>query len=250
MDTSTATTEPIPRLVNGIPAERHAQYSFDATPCPVIFQGLTATRDVCPQLRKLRKFCDPGAGSGAFGMVARRVFGSQILSVAIEPREEELPHLRRHYDAVYIDTMQACAEIPRGADFDLISTNPKFEIWHEVVPWALDRLAPDGVLSLYGRTYWGHSKEPAERSDLFKKYPPLITMRVGGRTRHRVGRNEDGKPFATDSHKYSWWVWDKSRPGIPGVRIQIDLPQLEPHELRFTTIPGQEPDEVEEDAAE
>lgn len=251
MDTSTAIAEPtdvetasVPRLVNGIDAERHELFSFDATPLPVVAQGLLAVRELCSQLRaperpEILRFVDPMAGSGPFGQVARDVFGN-LLSVAIEAREEERANLPRHYDAVYIDRFQACAEIGRDFGAHLISTNPKFDLWPELLPWALSRLAPKlGVLALYGRTYWGHSDEGAERADLFTKYPPNYTLRVSGRVRHRVGRNEKGKPFATDSHKYSWWVWDLSKPAIPRIRVQLDLPQLLPHELRFTTIPGQ-----------
>lgn len=244
---SDVTTEPVERIVNGIPAARQEIYSFDATPYAVVHQGLLAVQRICPQLN-VRRFLDPMAGAGVFGQAVRVVFGSEVLSIGIEVRAEEHENLKRHHDVVYIDRFQACAEIPH--DLSLISTNPKFDEWPEVLPWALDRLGGDGVLALYGRTYWGHSEEGAERADLFRKHPPLYTLRVAGRVRHRVGRNAKGKPYGTDAHKYSWWVWDKSRPAQPGVRVQIDLPHLLPNELRFTAIPGTDGPDVEEDAAE
>lgn len=228
--------------VNGMERERQQAYSVDYTPRAVVMQGLRMARTLCPQLQAIRRFLDPSAGAGVFGSVIRQLYDIDVLSIAVEVRGEEEANLRRHHDAVYIDSFQACAEVPPGS-MDLIATNPKFNLWSELVPWGLSRLSERGVLLLYGRTYWGHSREGAERSDIFERFPPLFTMRVGGRVRHRVGRNSKGKPYATDCHKYSWWLWDASRPGIVGRREQLDLPQLDPHELRFTAVPGTEIDE-------
>lgn len=226
-------------LINGIERGRQKAYDFSPTPLPVIRQGLEQARRECPQLERIKNYLDPGAGAGAFGEVVRQLWSPRdVVSIAIEPLEEMRPHLKRHYNAIFTGYFQAFSRSEITSALDLIATNPKFELWPELVPWSLDRLADDGVLLLYGRTYWGHSEEPAERSDLFKKYPPSFSMRVAGRVRHLVGINDKGKPFGTDSHKYSWWCWDKANPGEPGRRVQIDLPQLLPNERRFTVIPG------------
>lgn len=232
---------------NGIERERQKEFAVDYTPRAVVRQGLMMARTLCPQLAAIRRFLDPCAGAGVFGSVVRELWpASGVLSIAIEPRGEEEPHLRRHHDAIYLDTFQACAELPRGSEIDLIATNPKFGIWPELLPWALHRLSERGVLLLYGLSNWGHSREPSERSDIFAKYPPLYQLRVGGRVRHRVGKNDKGKPYGTDSRKYSWWLLDMSRPGTPGRHTTIDLAQLLPHELRFTAVPGTELDDEPE----
>lgn len=228
-------------IVNDMPRGRQKTYSVDYTPRAVVRQGLTFARELCPQLRTIRRFLDPSAGAGVFGSVARELWTDNMLSIAIEVRAEEEPHLRRHHDVVYIDAFQACAELPVGVSLDFIATNPKFGTWHEMVLWALPRLADDGVLMLYGLSNWGHSREPSERSDIFRRYRPSYQLRVGGRVRHRIGKNAKGKPFGTDSRKYSWWIWDKASPALYDDRhVVIDLEQLLPHELRFTAIPGTE----------
>lgn len=226
--------------VNNMDRVRQKSYAVDYTPRAVVLQGVRMARTLCPQLAAIGRYCDPSAGAGVFGSVVRELWPDYVLSVAIEPRMEESPHLRRHHDAVYLDTFQACAELGRGADFDLIATNPKFGIWPELVAWSMPRLADRGVLLLYGLSTWGHSREPSESAQTFAQYPPTYQLRIGGRVRHRVGLNDKGKPFGTDSRKYSWWVWDKGRPSTPGRHTTIDLPQLQPNELRFTAIPGTE----------
>lgn len=226
--------------INSMDRERQKSYAVDYTPRPVVMQGLRMARSLCPQLSAIRRFADPSAGAGVFGSVVRELWPYQtLLSVAVEPRVEERVHLDRHHDAVYVDTFQVCAEL-EDFDADLIATNPKFGLWPELVRWAWPRLSNRGVLLLYGLSTWGHSREPSESSGTFETYPPLYQMRIGGRVRHRVGLNDKGKPFGTDSRKYSWWLWDKSRPGTVGRHTTIDLPQLNPHELRFTAIPGTE----------
>lgn len=227
--------------VNEMERGRQKAFAVDYTPRAVVRQGVGMARALCPQLVAIRRFLDPSAGAGVFGSVVRELWpASDVLSIAIEPRAEEGPHLRRHHDAVYLDTFQACAEVPPGSALDLIATNPKFGLWPELLTWSLGRLGERGVLLLYGLSNWGHSKEPSERADIFAKHPPLYQLRVGGRVRHRVGKNKKGKPYCTDSRKYSWWLWDKSRPGVVGRHTTIDLPQLMPHELRFTAVPGTE----------
>lgn len=222
--------------------ERWAAHDADFTPRGVVRQGLglVARLSGRPRLTML----DPCAGAGVFGMVAREVLPA-AQRFGIEAREEEREHVARWYPHGFVLGRFQDAGSPIAYGLDLIATNPPFDQWAELLAWALGRVAPGGFVLLLGLTTWGNSDEPSERADVMRKHRPLLEARIHGRIRFRTGTNPaNGKPYGTDSRKYSWWVWQRDAvlsafEGLPTWHTTI-LPALPKADREWKVRPGTE----------
>lgn len=177
------------------------------------------------------RILDPSAGCGVFGVAARQTWpGAHI--TAIEAREEERPGLEARYDRVITSRFE---DVDLDEEFDLIITNPAFGSWGDLWEHLVGLLAPQGLIVLYLPSTMGHSDEPAERGDIFDRYPPIAQLRVMGRVAHRVGRNPaTGKKYGRDNRKHSFWVWRQGTKAGPW--RAHNLPRLEPEELIYRPI--------------
>lgn len=218
--------------------QRERNFNVDRTPLGVIRQGLSYASALGLTDWADGLFLDPSAGDGRFALVMRES-SSDVPKPrhieCIEPRIEELGPLGVVSDIAETARLQdACLS---RLHYDVIATNPPFDQWAEIaLKCYQDYLAPGGMMVFYGLSTWGHSDEPSEAGELFRRIPPTVQMRIHGRVRHRVGHNPNtGKPYGTDSRKYSWWVWHKAHAGIRGWNT-FNLPPL-PREER-TAEPG------------
>ena len=236
------------------PEHDHARlraHEADFTPLGVIRQFFAALDEQAMgdfHLDRVRTFLDLTAGAGAYGLVAREALPNVEQLVAIEAREEERPHLERHFTEVHVgDTlaiMQRFAD--EGRRFDLIATNPPFSLITRIVPLAYELLQPrvrsrepsdrlqDGHLALLCRT---QAFQAAEHYDFMREWCPFAQLRVGGRVKFRTGLNpKNGKPYGADSCDYSHLVWD--RWGLEWLHQQLEhddeaanTPRWETHQL-------------------
>lgn len=204
-------------------------------PLPVALQGVQAIRS---HLHVLDDACiaDLGAGAGSIGVALRTVFpGAHI--VAVEPREEEVPHLLPKYDELFVGDAQQHATMRAGRsathDYDLVVSNPPWSIWGDVWDCAWSMVRPGGYVVMHGPSTWGHSDEGSEYIDVFDEHPPLQQWRVRG----RVAYNGGG---ATDNRKVSWWVWRAGAPASVHGWWTTNLEALSSEERRWRVRPGTE----------
>jgi len=207
---------------------RLREHSADFTPGPVVYQGLEFVREFAPKRERIR-IADVCAGAGVFGQQARKLWPKAHLT-GIELRVEELPHLQAYYDEFSIGDARSILKVmaASGETFDLIATNPAFELFPELVELAPGVLTHDGILCLFGLSTWGQS---AESYDLFCRHTPLKQARVGGRVHFRGDQiNPDtGKPYGSDQRDYSWWTWRPGRSLDPPRWDCLQLPPLPGH---------------------
>lgn len=196
------------------------------TPTPVIHQGVEALKLVF-ELGNYQTILDPSAGSGAFGSVFREVF-SGSRTKGMEMRAEEAWWLSRNYDQYEISSFQVQKEKQ-----SLIVTNPPFDRWTEIFIKSWKSLRRGGVLSFLGLTSWGSRSE--EGVELFKKYCPVVQMRIPGTVGFR------GKGKGSDTRDYCWWAWKKSET-LLGERmwVALNLPRLEAKDRTWVVPPGKE----------
>ena len=222
---------------DGMEAEqaRHDEWEVWRTPLAVALQPMRfiVDRAMLPWRPEPLRILDPSAGCGVFGVAARQTWGSAHLT-AIEPREEERPALEARYNRVITSRFE---DVELDDAFDLIITNPAFGSWGDLWQSMIGLLAPQGLLVLYLPSTMGHSDEPAERGDIFDRYPPVAQLRVMGRVAHRTGVNlETGKKYGRDNRKHSFWVWRQSLGIRRGPWRTHNLPRLAPHELIYRPI--------------
>lgn len=183
--------------------ERERDFEVDYTPGPVVRQGLTWLANYCAaDGHQPMTMLDPCAGAGVFGQQATRVFGTDIYSLGIEPREEERENIVRNYSLFATMTAEAYA-MRFGQRPDITATNPPFSLWPEILRLYLPR---SRWVMLYGTISWGCSDAGAE---IFRNTPPFACARVVGRVHHRgPGLNpETGKPWGADQRDVCWWLF-------------------------------------------
>jgi hypothetical protein len=180
---------------------RWAEHEAHFLPLGVAQQGVEACRDFLGIDTEHPWILDVGAGSGSIGVALRKVFPNALL-VAVEPREEELPHLLRHYDEVFIGTIEDFAKLQPRALFDLAISNPRWSMWGDIFDATLPLVNASGFVVMHGPSSWGHSDETSEYVSVFDTLPPVEQWRVRG----RVAYNGDS---ATDNRKVSWWAFRK-----------------------------------------
>lgn len=238
-------TAQIPLIDDGHAAklERDREYELDRTPVSVCRQGLVWAIDkMLAEIGKVPStMIDIGAGSGVFGQQLNAIEAAEknlvrlAYTIAIEPRVEESPHLRRHYDEVHLCTFGAWQRTTAGPLCNAwVACNPAFSIFPDIVR----ACAPVCVATLlYGSIAWGCSEAGAE---LFAAHPPYACARVVGRVHHRgPGLNpKTGEPWGADQRDNCWWLF--LRDHAPDRWTTENLPILPSEQRRWTTPPGQE----------
>lgn len=249
----------IPLIDDGHAAklERDREYELDRTPAAVCRQGLVWAMEQmhAEDIAVPATTIDIGAGSGVFGQQLPAAMGERsgeddwcerllpqgpVHRVAIEPRVEESPHIRRHYETVSLMTFAEWMRRRTDASFSAmthawVACNPAFSIFPDIVRTC----APVCVATLlYGSIAWGCSEAGAE---LFEAHPPYACARVVGRVHHRgPGVNpETGKAWGADQRDNCWWLWLKDH--APDRWTTENLPLLPFEQRRWTIPPGQEP---------
>lgn len=235
--------------------DRWADHDADFTPPLVVRQGLTA---IASLLGMPSRVWDPAAGAGIFGQVAGSLWRAKLEDLGVplqlyanEVREEERPHLARHYDTIAIadaTTSPACADRSVAA----VATNPPWNLWPSIARAGLRALDHRGWMALLGPVSWGASFEGAEALDLFVETPPILELRIPGRIRYRTGTNpRTGRAYGSDHRKCAWWVWapdarELVRSAVAGMRpaaiahwTTAVLPALPAEALRWTVRPGE-----------
>lgn len=229
--------------------ERDRGYELDRTPAAVCRQGLEwAIDNITSELgwdRIPATMIDIGAGSGVFGqqlLLAEFSGGLPFVPhrIAIEPRPEESPHLRRHYEQIALCTfakwwtihMSVVQVDPTRA---WVACNPAFSIFPDIVRACAQVCV---ATLIYGSIAWGCSEAGAE---LFEAHPPVACARIVGRVHHRgPGLNpETGKPWGADQRDCCWWLW--MRDHDPDRWSTENLPVLPPEQRRWIVAPGAEP---------
>jgi hypothetical protein len=219
---------------------RWAEHEAHFLPLAVALQGVEACRDnLSLEADDPLWILDVGAGSGSIGVALRKVFTKAML-VAVEPREEELPHLRRHYDEVFIGTIEDFAKLQPRAVFDLAISNPRWSMWGDIFDATMPLVKERRYCVMHGPSTWGHSDESSEYIGVFDERMPIEQWRVRG----RVAYNGDS---AVDNRKVSWWAWKQLDPDEPewarrmrhGWRC-ITLPALPAEARRWRQRPGTE----------
>jgi 16S rRNA G527 N7-methylase RsmG len=209
-------------------------------PLAVAQQGVEACRDNL-FLVEPEWIIDVGAGSGSIGVGLRAVFPNAHI-VAVEPREDEVPHLLRHYDEVFVGTIEDFAKLQPRPRYDLAISNPRWSLWGDIFEATLPIVKHRGFVVMHGPSSWGHSDETSEHVRVFDEHQPVEQWRVRG----RVAYNGD---CATDNRKVSWWAWRKRDPNDEdearrekqrhGWRC-ITLPALDGELRRWRVRPGTE----------
>jgi hypothetical protein len=219
---------------------RWAEHEAHFLPLAVAEQGAWACREFLTDERPGMRILDVGAGSGSIGIGLRKVFPNAML-VAVEPREEELPHLQRNYDEVFVGTIEDFAALQPRAQFDLIISNPRWSMWGDIFNASLPLATPAGFLVFHGPSTWGHSDESSEYVSVFDTLPPVEQWRVRG----RVAYNGNS---ATDNRKVSWWAFRKPDLDSETRRATrrahgwrcLNLPVLDTDARRWRVRPGTE----------
>lgn len=220
--------------------ERWADHEAHFTPLAVALQGVeSCARFLALEPDDALLIVDVGAGAGSIGMALRQVFPHATL-VAVEPREEEVMHLRRHYDEVFVGTVEQFAAVHPAARFDLAISNPRWSMWGDIFDATLPLVKDDRYVVMHGPSSWGHSDEPSEYARVFDEHLPIEQWRVRGRVAYNGGA-------ATDNRKVSWWAWkrfadedpERERRRRHGWRC-ITLPALEAEARRWRVRPGTE----------
>jgi hypothetical protein len=222
---------------------RWAEHEAHFLPLAVAEQGAWACREFLTEETPGMQILDVGAGSGSIGVGLRKVFPGAHLT-AIEPRAEEAEHLQRHYDDVFIGTVEdyyAKLAMVVDSSFDLIISNPRWSMWGDIFNASLPLAKPGGFLVFHGPSTWGHSDESSEYVSVFDVLPPREQWRVRG----RVAYNGDS---ATDNRKVSWWAF--RRPELNSETRQaahrahgwrcVNLPVLDGEARRWRVRPGTE----------
>lgn len=233
--------------------DRDREHEVDRTPCAVCRQGLefAIERAGIPSGSPL---IDIGAGGGVFGQQYNAIVAADASSpyrnagdlarpsnIAIEPREEEAPNLRRHYSTTIVATFAtfAAETLPtmrRGTlDTAWVACNPAFSIFQDIVRTMVPQVC---AVLLYGSIAWGCSEEGAE---LFEQFRPTACGRVRGRVHHRgPGRNpKTGEPWGADQRDVCWWLWQRGK--NPTTWATRNLPLLASVDRQWKIPPGTEP---------
>jgi phospholipid N-methyltransferase len=234
---------------------RLREHSADFTPRPVVDQFANLLLGILADVGGEEfTMLDPAAGSGVFGQsfraVARRLAMKSSIH-AYELREEEKPHLARHYDEVTIgDALTIDLERISQPDsdvwlsdlsYDLIVTNPPFHLWREYLTTFRRRLNANGVMAFLGLSTWGQRSKDGVSLFEDEVYRPHREYRITGTLGFRgPGVNpENGKKWGTDTRNYSWWLWKaESNDDEEGIWSCRNLPLLDGSDRRWTSKPG------------
>lgn len=180
-----------------------------------------------------RRILDPAAGSGSWGRAAAVAWPEAEL-VALEPREQEAPGLRRVYHRVVVGRF---GEADVGGPYDLLLGNPPFTSWSAGWHASARRqglLTPGGLVALLGLSQWGQSRQAWP---LLRAWPPELQVRTGGRMQARG----DG---STDARETSLWVFREGR--APEAQPRWSTVQAPPlgrrlHSWSLGRVPGVQP---------
>lgn len=219
---------------SGSRRNRMREHEAHFTPRAVVRQGLEW---LACDLECHPTLClDPCAGAGVFPMAGRTVWPSSIWC-AVEPRDEEAEHLRRHAHRVHLQRIGAAlgagGPLFNETSWDLIATNPPFTLAATLVRELWPRLAPDGMLCLYLPS---HRMQDGELAQVCAEYPLAAVARLRGRVSHDPAAG-------TDRVSYAWHVW---RRDFPDHWRGYLLPELPAPERRWRVRPGTEsPEELE-----
>lgn len=225
--------------------ERLEDYEAFFTPVPVAQQA--AKRVIDPLMgddwtRKPR-ILDPSAGSGSYGLAIRRLYGSKVELVSIEPREEERENLLRLSDDVFSGLLQDYLSTS-PEPFDVIIGNPPFSLVYHFVRWSFDYGLTKNVVVLLALSSLGQSGAGAKA---FRLHRPMEQWRIQGRIGFRgPGVNpKTGKKWGVDQRDYSHWLWSgaggKVPRGMPVSWLTTNLPELPTSQRTWTVRPGTEP---------
>lgn len=232
--------------------QRLRAHEVGRTPTPVVRQWLELQRSrLWPTPTRPLRILDPSAGSGVFGMVARELYPDAYV-VAVEPREEEWPHLHRHYDHTFPCAFEeAFAALAAGEPFDIIATNPPFSRMRPSDdegqarldgPW-LDGLRlllrdSSSVLSLLLRTdpFW---RTPDDADWFYERHADGRWLRLPQRESKIPGRIAFYGGSGTAPETHSWFTWGKNRSSNSVWTAEM-LPRLPAEALRWRVPPGTE----------
>lgn len=213
--------------------QRAEKYEVWRTPGTVVEQGLWAARRL-GGIAKAPRIADLGAGSGPFGQRARRVWpGTERL--AVEVREEERRHLRRHYEHVHmVDMFEDVSTLAKFAP-TLIVSNPPYSLALAALRLALSVVAVGGHVLFFLRTTFGGSAPAWEQ---LRQHPPSHEFSVAGRPHMRTGSGASGNPLGGDFVGHTWLLFQRRPRPRPCLRYW--LPPLDPDDLAWVVHPGTE----------
>jgi len=158
---------------------------------------------------------DPAAGDmGNFGFAARWVW-PEILIAGIEIRPKAKPPAS-FYDSFmchdFLDKRLTEANLEK---FDLVATNPTFNIAEPVIRYSLAMLKPGGALALLLPINYQASVKRA--TGLHYEFPPSLVMPLAPRPSfywYRADKQGEGRGN-TNYKDYNWIVWMKPKRGQP-----------------------------------
>jgi predicted RNA methylase len=212
--------------------ERLREHEADFTPLPVVRQCVDRACDIIgprPYGRGMR-MCDPAAGAGAWASELRGCGGDEDRVVAIEKRQEEREHLKRHAHEVHICDALQWATRYRGKSFDLTATNPPFTLLPDFVDaflqisrhvWMFGRV--DALVRGKETSEWLRRRAKNLRCVLV--VPGAISFREHG---------------STDLYQYGLWMFEAPEVGPADGWTTILLPRLDGHLRKWKTRPGTE----------
>lgn len=204
------------------------------------------------------RILDACAGAGVWASEVRRLFmllGVDVHITAIELREEEAPHLRRHADRVVIGDWRAFVESCKrdGTRFDLVVGNPPFALARapEIsrTECDVDASMPVMLADIASLVILYNSQQAWTKTsrgyEVRRRFPPAYAVDVPGSINHRSGVNpENDKRYAADKIPYSACLW-LGAPAGPHVGLTPTgmIDPIDGRSWREDLRPGAEPDE-------
>ena len=227
-------------------------HEHDATPMPIIRQGLQALATAYPHLPGASfVHVDQCAGAGAFSIASKDIFRGR--SHAFEIRESERVNLSRNADTSVIGDVRIVEKF-EGSSVSLWATNPAFSLLADLLEQALANSTARTFVLYLGLSEWG--QRGVDAAALFHRFPPIEQFRIQGALGFRglqinpksiTKACPEGKPYGTDLRSYSWWLWRADglggsrwggeRGGVPTWSCST-LPRLEARERKWKTRPG------------
>ncbi len=174
---------------------RRDKRDYYPTPEPLVRAILSGYASATWHVAAPKMILDPGAGTGAFGDVARQIWPhSKIVGI-----DNFWSRQSSHYDLWRLRSYLDPGLSIMNGKFDLIIGNPPFKYAQRFVEIAHEHAKYAGTIIFLLRLAF---LESAERVDFFKKYPPIkVSVLVS-----RPSFNGSGQ---TDATAYAVFQWNK-----------------------------------------